>query len=284
MVGTGRVEIGVGEAGPGHRDTARAAQISQAIHAGLRIGAREIRNELHEASALLFDHVEQRLKFAIVGKARRNRTALEVFIEERGGQAPGAIVHGLVEQRDHLPDLVVGRDTGPRVVAHHVQAQRRVPHQRHEIQRDAVCVDRVAISVVVAPCERHVRIEGVQRHVLDVGKHGRDRSRRLGLDREQRQRAVPDERGGDPMLQVRVTRVVPPHVRIEVGVRVDEARRDEGTASVEDVVPVGLEVGPDLDDHPFAHPHIGSIGRGTRTVDDGAAGDQQLRRLHEARA
>ena len=120
-----------------------------------------------------------------------------------------------------------GRGALPRVVAHHHEPQRGVAHERGDVDTRAARVDRVAVAGVVVPCPRHVVDQRVGRHVLHEREHVGDRDALLVGDGEQRERAVADQRGGDAVLGLRVARRVPEHLRVEVGVQVEEAGGDD---------------------------------------------------------
>ena len=53
-----------------------------------------------------------------------------------------------------------------------------------------------------------------------------------------------------------------------MGVAVDEAGRDERATRIDHGLAVGVEVGPDLDDHPVADAHIRDVGLVTGAIDD----------------
>ena len=173
------------------------------------------------------EDVEQRVELGVVGMARGHRPPRAVLVEERGRQAPGAVRHRGVEDLGHRGPLGLGRGPGPRVVAHHDEAQRRVAHEGGDVEADALGVDRVAVPGVVVPRPRHVVGQGVGGDVLDEREHVGDGVTLLVDHGEQRQRAVPRQRGRDAVLRVRVARGVPEQLGVEVGMGVDEPGRDE---------------------------------------------------------
>ncbi len=194
------------------------------------------------------------VELGVVGVARRHLAAGAVLVEERRRQPPRARGHRSVEDVGHARALVGGRGALPRVVAHHHEPQWRVAHERGDVHAGAACVDGVAVAGVVLPRPRHVVDQRVGGHVLDEGEHVGDRDALLVGDREQRERAVADQRGGDAVLRLRVARGVPEHLRVEVGVQVEEAGGDDRTGGVELGFAVAGEVGADLGDPAGAHP------------------------------
>ncbi len=123
--------------------------------------------------------------------------------------------------------LVGRRHARPRVVAHHREADRAVADERGEVDAGAHGVDRVPVAVEVGPGPRHVVVEQVAGDVLDVGEQVGDRCAGGVGGRVQREAAVADEHRGDAVQRLGVERGIPEHLRVGVGVGVDEAGGDD---------------------------------------------------------
>ena len=72
---------------------------------------------------------------------------------------------------------------------------------------------------------------------------------------------------------------VPEHLRVVVGVLVDESGRDVLTRRVDDAIGVTIQL-PDGGDDAVRHADIGDTGGRTGAIDHGAPADQQIKRRH----
>ena len=152
-----------------------------------------------------------------------------------------------------------------------------MPDERGEVRACTTGVHRVAVPGVVDPRPRDLIVEQVAGHVLDVREQVGDLVPDRVVHGIQRQAAVPDEHRGHTMDRLGVEGWIPEHLRIGVGVRVDEARCHERARCVEDRLAVRTQVRRDLDDAAVVHAHVGAIRRRTGAVDHVAAPDEHAR-------
>ena len=126
-----------GEPRPRERDATLAAARGEAVHPDFGVGAQEIGHELDEPAAARRQHVEQHVELDVVGVARRHLAPAAVLVEERRREPPRARGHRGVEDGRHLAALLGRGGTLPGVVAHHDEAQRRMAHERGDVDPGA---------------------------------------------------------------------------------------------------------------------------------------------------
>src|SRR5262249_43754276 len=118
-------------------------------------------------------------------------------------------------------------------------------------------------------------LQGEIGYVLDEREHVDD-PLVIARQGKQGERAIADQRGGDPVLGLRVAGRVPEDLRVEVGVDVDEPRGDQRATGVDALLTGRLEITTHLDDAPGADTDVQPLPGDPGAVDDGAAGDDQI--------
>src|SRR5262249_51486029 len=88
--------------------------------------------------------------------------------------------------------------------------------------------------------------------------------------------AVAHHHGGDAVVAGRRAERVPRDLRVEMGVDVDEAGRDELAARVDHLGCRAPVVASDADDAAVGHRDVGLEARATAAVDDEAATDDEV--------
>ena len=109
---------------------------------------------------------------------------------------------------------------------------------RGEVDADAVVAHRREVLGEGGEVPRDAGGERGDVHVLDVLERAGDQLVVLGARRRDREPAVAGDDGGDAVEARRRERGVPEHLRVVVGVDVDEAGRDDAVAGVEDAIAV----------------------------------------------
>ena len=120
------------------------------------------------------------------------------------------------------------------LLAHHDAADRGVAD--HEPGVDAEpALDLVEVLGGRRPVPRHALAERLERHALDPRQHAHEVVAVGGVVGQRRdgEAAVAGERGGDAVQRRRRERAVPEHLRVEVGVHVDEPGRDDLAGGVD---------------------------------------------------
>ena len=181
----------------------------------------------------------------------------------------------LTEDGLHARDLLGRRHPLVRVVAHHEQPQRGVADVRRVVECHTVTLDRPEVLGERREVPRDARRERRDVHVLDVLERAGDDLAVLGAGRRDREAAVPRHDRGHAVEARRRERGIPEHLRVVVGVDVDESRRDDVAAGVERalaVEPVADRADVAVRDRDV-RPDTGRAG----PVDDRAAPDDEVR-------
>ena len=189
----------------------------------------------------------------------------------RRGEPDGAGLDGFTDERPHRVDLVVGRLAFGGRRAEDVQPQRGVPDHRRHIQ---TLVDAVeCVEIFGEGLERPVDpgFECLDRHALDVLKRAGDHTPMLGACRRNREAAVAHHDRRDAVPARRRQIAVPRHLRVVVGVDVDETRRQHEAVEVDDLRAAGGVDVTDGDDAIALHRHVGRARGRPGAVDDLAA-------------
>ena len=153
----------------------------------------------------------------------------------RGREADRARVDRLAHQRPHPRDLVIRRRTLGRLLAHDVEPQRGVAEEHRHVQRGAAPLDRVEVlgEGLERPLLAEPRLERGEAHALDLLERAHDEPAMLGPRRRHAEAAVAHHHGGHPVPGRDREHPVPHHLRVVVGVDVDEAGRDHEPARVD---------------------------------------------------
>jgi hypothetical protein len=149
-----------------------------------------------------------------------------------------------------------------------------VPDQRRDIERE-VRFDRLAIAGEIFPRPFEGLGEGFRRHFLDLLEHADDPLAIGCLERRQRQRAVAGHDGRDAMFERRARGTVPQHLHVEMGVRIDEARRDDATLRIDGAFRIATDIA-DGGDPAILHGHVGELSFGTGAIDHKAVADHDI--------
>ncbi len=143
---------------------------------------------------------------------------------------------------------------------------------------DRPSVEGVEVLGGAGPVPRHAGLEGLERHALDPGQHAHEVVAVGGVvaERGDGEAAVAADDRGDAVQRRRRQRGVPEHLRVEVGVDVDEAGRDDLAGGVDALRRLGVgEVG-DGGDAVADDADIGAPTRRVGAVDHVAAGDDDV--------
>ncbi len=221
-----RREAAVEHRREGGRDAVLQRQLGQLVDAGDGdVGVVELRHDLQHAAELA-EHGRERVELGEVGEAAGHRPGVLVDVDEAGRKAHRAGLQALAQQVLHRLDLV-GR--AARWFASGPMTQSRItlwPTSGRDVDGQAL-LQRLAVAGEVLPRPLERVGEGGGRHLLDLLEHADQGLAVLGLQRRERERAVAGHDRGDPVLQRRLRRPVPQQLHVEVGVRVDEAGRDD---------------------------------------------------------
>jgi hypothetical protein len=193
---------------------------------------------------------------------------------QRGREAEAARRDRVVQQADHLLELLGRRFTVGRAGAHHVAAQGAVTDQEADVQPD-VAVERAEVVGERAPTPRHTGLERGQRHAFDLRHHAAQVVGVFGRERREREAAVAGDDARDAVQIRRPRGRVPEQLRVVVRVRVDEAGcNDESVRVDRDRGVLGDRA--DRHDAAVADPDVGPTGRRAGPVYEHPASDQRV--------
>ena len=206
----------------------------------------------------------------------RDRLAVAVGVRERQGgrEAEAAGRERVVQQRGDRVELVGRRRVADAVGPHHVAAQRAVADHEADVERD-VPVERAEIVGERPPAPRHAGLERGQRHALDLRHHAAQVVGVRGGERREREAAVAGDHARDAVQVRGARRRVPEQLRVVVGVRVDDAGRDDEPAGVDRLGGLLGHVA-ERDDPAVTDADVGAPAGRARPVDDGAAPDHAV--------
>ena len=175
-----------------------------------------------------------------------------------------------------MPVSSGGGDALVRRVAHHEQPQRGVTDVHVEVEHGAAARDGRQVLGERLEVPRDTRRQRLDVHVLDVLERASDRRVVLGSRRRDREAAVARDHRRHAVERRRRERGIPEHLRVVVGVDVDEPRRHDLARGVELPRAVGVELRPDLHDAPALDRDVGGVAGRAGAVDDGAAPDHDV--------
>ena len=180
-----------------------------------------------------------------------------------------------------LRDLVGRRDPFVRAGrAHHRGPDRDVAGVGGEVRKRPDLIETGEVFVESRPVPRHAPEQRLARDGLDDAHHVDDVVARRVVDGRQRVTAVPGHDGRDAVARRRREIGIPEQVRVEVRVRIDEARRDAQSAPV-DLVRGRARVADGADETAPAR-DVGLVPGAAGTVDDRRAPDDQIVIRHGA--
>jgi hypothetical protein len=254
-------------------DDRPAAQRCDLLVEGLvaRIVARD-QQHLHEAIVALGQHARQLATGVVVHDIARHRRAVMVALHRRragrqhalGRPAAGAGVHRLVQQAFDLGVLLSRRQLAGfgRLEAHDPDQQRRDRHVGQDIHRLRCSFDAVQELRKGHPVPRHAGLHGGKRDCLDA-RHGEHGALAFGRPhRREAEAAVADHNRGDAVPARERAIGIPEQLGVVVGMQVDEARRHDQAAGVDDMVGVGGADVADLGDAAILDADVGADAAG----------------------
>ncbi len=166
-----------------------------------------------------------------------------------------------------------------RALAHDVHAQRRVADIHAVVDRLGQALDGREIFREGLPGPVDAGGHRLGRDVLDRRQAARIPVAVLGLAGRQREAAIAHHHRGDAVPARAAAQRIPRHLRVHVGVAVDEARRHDQAVGI-DRARRGRRDAADLDDAAVLDADIGGEARLARAVDDGAAADEEIEGHH----
>ena len=208
------------------------------------------------------------------GRAARARISHHLI----GGEAEGAEVRALAQQSAHLLDLLRARL--PRVDIGHSHdggTDRHVTDQKGMIEQNVEFVETRRVRRQVRPVEGDARLEG---HLGDL-LHGAHRSDQVlaGPLAEHGGQGVPaigGDHGGHPETGGWGQIGIPEEIGIEVGVRIDEPRRQHQVMAADLFDRVSGHPTADLGDPSVGHGDVSLDRRTAAAVDHGDVAEDQF--------
>ena len=187
----------------------------------------------------LFDghpwHAAHRRELGAAGVAAGDGSAAftGVRLRHAGAEAEGAVGHRASEQRRHGVDLGPRRRPLERRLAHHVVAQRRVREQAGDVDAEAARVEHVEVLAPGLPAPVDALPHDVDRDAFDADQVLHDAFAHLGAHRRDADAAVAEHDRRHAVQRRACRQRVPGKLRVVVGVRVDEARREDPAFGVD---------------------------------------------------
>ena len=250
------------------------------VHRAERVAALDAADagghELEDAVARLRHRAEQGRDLDLGRERPGYRPAAEIAVTAcpAGRHPERAGVHGLDDDRVHGLELAgVGVFVG--APAHHVRAHRRVRNVRTDVDRARCPVEGVEVLGKRLPVPRDPLGERAAGDVLDAFHELDEPLVPVGARRREADAAVPEDGRGHAVPARRCQVRVPGRLPVEVGVHVDEPRRDQQPVGVDDAsrAIVGAS---HVDDHAALDRYVGRRCGRAGAVDDGATPDQQV--------
>ena len=227
--------------------------------------------QCHHTAPAPLHRLEQGAQLGQVGHPGRHRPTAVAVVGGRGagGETRRAARHGIGDHRLHERDLVRRGGTFVGVVAHDVEPHGSVtditpvvecrPPRRHRVE-----VLGEGLELVPG----HAGRQRVEAHVLDVLERPRQERHAVGADGCDGEAAVPRDHRGDPVERGRRQVRVPEHLRVVVGVDVDEAGGHDLAPGIEHTLT--FEPLPDVADPSAGDSDVAGPAGGARAVHHGA--------------
>ena len=184
-------------------------------------------NSPHTAASV--DELARRWRTATGPAGRRRRCGSSTTWRRTRGRRPPA--RRAAGRPSRSTSSVGGRPLGGGS-AHDDPAQGGVPDHEPGVERERA-VEPVEVLGGAGPVPGHALLERLERHALDPGEHAHEVVGRAAGQRGDGEAAVAAEHGGDAVQRRRAERRVPEALHVEVGVHVDEARRDDPAVGVD---------------------------------------------------
>ena len=229
---------------------------------------------LHSAST-----AGERVQLRRIGEGSRDGVASRRLVPggARRGHAERAGRHGLAQRRLHGREIVrTGALVRRTTLAHRVDAQRAVSDVGADVQPERAS-SRGTGSTRGKDSHPHgmPAAMAARGHVLDAFHQEHEIVAVGGATGREADAAVPHHHRGDAVEARRRAERVPGDLRVEMGVDVDEAGRDQLAARV-DHLAGGTVVASDAGDAIADHGDVGLVARTTAAVDDEAAADHEI--------
>ena len=191
------------------------------------------------------------------------------------GEAERPLGNGRACQRRDLADFVFGGLFLDGALAHHMEPRGAVPHQPADVDHRLQAFDGIQVAAVGLPIPRQAGEDGVLGNVLDGLHHaGKELPVLLAAGRE-RDAAVAEQGGGDAMPSHRRHMRIPADLRIQMGVQVDEAGRDDEALGVDFFLANALHFA-NGGDGTAVDGDVACDRRTAGAIDDGAVADDQV--------
>ena len=191
-----------------------------------------------------------------------------------GREADGPGSQRFFGETRHLPDLV-GTRLIVRPVAHHVSAERAVGHLRGDVEHARHRVHGVEILGKALPLPVDSLDQGRARDVLDALHELDEELLTAWPTRREADAAVPHHDGGGTVPTRRRNLRVPGDLTVVMGVDVDPAGSDHQSVGIDPTPSRSIDCA-DFGDDAVGDRDVGRPWFGTRAVDNGAVGDDQI--------
>ena len=253
------------------RPALEVRDLEAAAGSGRTDGLDRLADRLEQAVALV-SHMRG-VQAAVPGRGRDQRRDLvgrrvhPRRVDEPGRQAERARVHRGVDRGDHRGQLV--RGGRPRVGAQHGPANRPVADQEGDVRAERLLGDPIEVLAEARPAG--LELVRAQRQVDQLTPGVGDRREAVA--------AVARQLGRVALVEVAGQRAIEEQRSVRVPVRVDEPRRHDHPAEIEDQLdPAGIHRGQvaDREDPVAEHADIGTNARRPAPVDDGPTPEQQV--------
>ena len=197
------------------------------------------------------------------------------------GEAAGAGVHGLVQQRLHL-GLFLTRG-GPGLggfEAHHPGHQRRDGHVGEAVDALGNPFEAGQPLRERHPIPDHPLLHGVEGNGLGA-RHGEHRPvAPFRHHRRKAEAAVAEDHGGDPVPAGDGAVGIPLNLCVVVGVQIDEPRRDDQPIGIDNPFGSAFDATADMGNPPILDPKIAAIARHPSAIDNRPALDAHIELSH----
>ena len=209
---------------------------------------------------------------APIGQTARHRVAFGGLVRGRagGGEAHRAGLHGLAQQALHFGAVRLARGLGEGALAHHVGAQRGVPHVAAVVQPLGRLLQEVEVFGEGFPGPGDAGALGVGGDILHRFQRAHQQVLIVGMAGGEREAAVAHDHGGHAVVGGRCAVGVPGNLSVEVGVSVDEAGRDDQAVGV-DLFASGVGDPSDRGDPPVLDGQVRAHAGRSRAVHNGSA-------------
>ena len=239
--------------------------------AGLLGAARSAAGDLEDAGAEFAEHAGERPALVVITVAGGVAAILR-----RGAKAERAVIHRLADQPLHRRHFFRGGlDALVGGFAHHIAADAGMADQRADIDA-ALFAERIEIIADRLPGHIDPGLQHRQRDLLGVGEKFEIPLAVAGTHRRDHLAALADDDRGVAVMHPGAAIGVPYRLRVEMGVVVDKARRDDAPRGIDRPLGGGAVRLADADDLAVLHGHIGLECRLAGAVDDASVPDQKI--------